>query len=522
MKNNETCFGYTRVSTVKQGEGVSLEAQKEAIEAFAIRNQLSIIKWFEEKETAAKSGRPVFSAMIKELRKGKAANLIIHKIDRSARNLADWAKIGELSDAGINVHFATESLDFRSRGGRLTADIQAVIAADYVRNLREETIKGLNGRLKQGLYPWKAPIGYLDNGGGKVKTIDPLRAPLVKKLFELYASGEVSIYSLVEKAKQLGLRSRNDKIISKSCIENMLANPFYIGIIHLKRRDVNFAGKHEPLISSSLFKQVAAMRAGRSVRKRTKHDFTFRRIINCKKCEKPFVAERQKGLIYYRCHTRKCSPGTIRSEKIETAILSAIRELELPVIAHKTIDLMRQTNEKQKKQNTKPVQAIQLGQNKQQQNRLLDALLDNIIDKTTYEKRNLELLERAVELEEHLVNLNTQRQNLAQNLRIFETFKNLYFIYSIANSAEKRQIIELLFSNRLIENKNVEILPRNWVFQLSNIDLTLFGPPVRGSNRSGKQIPERVYEDLEQILIQPELKKLGGIIESIEDRNVTA
>ena len=49
----KTCFGYVRVSTAKQGEGVSLEAQKEAIEAFATRKDIIISKWFEEKETAA-------------------------------------------------------------------------------------------------------------------------------------------------------------------------------------------------------------------------------------------------------------------------------------------------------------------------------------------------------------------------------------------------------------------------------------------------------------------------------------
>ena len=192
------CFGYIRVSTQKQGEGVSLEAQKNAITAFASHNQLDIIEWFEEKETAAKSGRPIFSKMLKRLGRGNAQGLIIHKIDRSARNLRDWAAIGELSDAGIDVYFATETLDFRSRGGRLTADIQAVIAADYVRNLREETLKGMNGRLKQGLYPFCAPVGYMDNGKGKPKTPDPERAPLIKEIFELYGSGQYSERSLLK------------------------------------------------------------------------------------------------------------------------------------------------------------------------------------------------------------------------------------------------------------------------------------------------------------------------------------
>ena len=123
------CVGYIRVSTQKQGEGVSLEAQKDAITAFASRNDLTVTKWFEEKETAAKSGRPVFTGMLKKLKQGKAQGVIIHKIDRSARNLRDWAMFSELPDAGVSVYVATESLDFNSRGGRLTADIQAVVAA---------------------------------------------------------------------------------------------------------------------------------------------------------------------------------------------------------------------------------------------------------------------------------------------------------------------------------------------------------------------------------------------------------
>ena len=76
------CFGYIRVSTQKQGEGVSLEAQKDAITVFASRNDLSVVRWFEEKQTAAKSGRPIFNQLLKLLRHGAASGLIIHKIDR--------------------------------------------------------------------------------------------------------------------------------------------------------------------------------------------------------------------------------------------------------------------------------------------------------------------------------------------------------------------------------------------------------------------------------------------------------
>ena len=105
-------------------------------------------------------------------------------------NLKDWSDVGELIDEGVEVHFANEGLDLHSRGGRLSADIQAVVAADFIRNLRDETRKGFYGRIKQGLYPLPAPIGYLDRGGGKPKEPDPARAPLVRVAFELYATAD--------------------------------------------------------------------------------------------------------------------------------------------------------------------------------------------------------------------------------------------------------------------------------------------------------------------------------------------
>ncbi len=160
-------FAYIRVSTARQGEeGVSLQEQKSSILEYASRRGFTISEWFEEQISAAKRGRPIFTTLLKLLKSKKASDIIIHKIDRSARNLRDWADIADLMDRGIEVHFVHESIDLGSRTGRLSADILAVVASDYIRNLREEVMKGIRGRLKQGLFPFSAPIGYLNTGPG--------------------------------------------------------------------------------------------------------------------------------------------------------------------------------------------------------------------------------------------------------------------------------------------------------------------------------------------------------------------
>jgi len=390
---NNQYFAYIRVSTVKQGEGVSLEAQREAIERYALNQGLNISRWFEEKETAAKLGRPLFTEMIKALKAGKAKGVIMHKIDRSARNLRDWATVGDLSDAGLDVHFAAESVDFTSRGGRLTADIQAVIAADYIRNLREETRKGMNGRLKQGLYPFKAPIGYVNNGRGKAKTICPRKGPLVRKLFQLYASGEHSFNSLVQAANEIGLTGDKGRPVGKTMIEKMLCNPFYIGLMHIQSTQKTYSGIHKPLISVETFDQVAAVRAGKYVKKRVKYSHRFRRIFTCADCGKRFIAERQKGFVYYRCHTSLCPSATLREEVIENEVTRQLERLKVTADTAALIEQnVRNWTPSVTRTNNRGLQAASIQDIEAKKEKLLDALISGTIDKETYEKRHFKLL----------------------------------------------------------------------------------------------------------------------------------
>lgn len=474
------CFGYVRVSTQKQGDGVSLEAQRDAIEQFAVRNALEVSQWFEEKVTAAKSGRPVFNAMIKLLMRGKAQGVVMHKIDRSARNFADWARIGDLSDAGIDVHFASETLDFRSRGGRLAADIQAVIAADYIRNLREETLKGMNGRLKQGLFPWGAPLGYLNNGKGKPKTADPVRSPLIKRLFELYASGAHSIISLREEMERLGLKNARGNVVSKGGIETILSNSFYCGIIRVRKTGETYAGCHEPLISSSLFSAVQDRKAGRTHKKVTRRRHIYAGLFRCALCQTAMIPERQKGHVYYRCHTRACPTKSMREEAIEDAVCTELRDAGFTEAQRNRMEeAVAEWFAVSSQDNQLNALQLQIDQVDARMKRLTDLLIDETIPRDRYATKNDELIFERARLLDELTVLRRNRPRPDDAHQFLELISDLETRYISADRAIKRQIVELATSNRFVSPRNLSVEPQNWLMAPSFLVSALCGALAR-------------------------------------------
>ena len=510
-------FAYIRISDPKQGKGVSLEAQSDAITQYAAQNGFVICQWFEERKTAAKKGRGVFTSIVEQLQNGKASGLIMHKIDRSARNLSDWAKIGELQDSGVNVHFAGDSLDFASNSGRLTADIHAVMAAHYIRNLRDEALKGLNGRLKQGLYPFKAPIGYLDTGKGNAKKICPTRGPKVRTLFGCYATGEHSLLSLVDEAERIGLKSSKGGKVTKTCIERMIKNPFYVGQMYVWSRGETYKGVHEPLIPVALFQRVQKVRENKSVKKVTKHDRTYRRTFDCKRCGRVYSGEKQKGHVYYRCHTRGCTKGSLREEMIDHSAAVALQGVEISEQhATRLMSFLGQWGQRVLKPETPDTTALEMGKLKRKQEQLLDAYLDGLVDKPTLETRRAQLQLSEQGLSERKQNSLSQEQILAHTADLFELLKSLYLTYSLANSAEKRQILKILFSNRTIDGGNVELAPSIWTRKATNLVTVLLGAHSEDIIRRGEDARFPALADLETLFVFQEWKQIKELHDKMQ------
>lgn len=437
-----TYFAYIRVSTVRQGEhGVSLDEQRAAISKYAKRHNLDVSQWFEEHVTAAKSGRPVFNRMLKLLKDGQAQGLVVHAIDRGVRNLWDWASLGELLDEGIDVRFVREDVDMAGRGGRLAADIQAVVAADYVRNLKEETLKGFYGRLKKGYYPLKSPVGYIDNGSGKLKTICPVKGPLVRKAFELYATGTFTLGMLSGELYLLGLRNGRGTRFSDNGMSAILNNPFYMGLIRIRKTKETFPGAHEPLVSKSLFDRVQNVLHGRTQKRVRKHDFLYRGVLRCPECIRYLAGERQRGRVYYRCHQKHETPICYSEDQVIESIKHVVATL-----TRADIEALSQADHFQHDQAGEKDHAVlrkQLDEVTQRLRRLDEVYHEGSIDAALYRSRKQAYLLEKLGLEERLTRAAKQETRRASTRKtLLERAKN----FTGLSNPEKRELARILFS----------------------------------------------------------------------------
>ncbi len=498
-------FAYIRVSDPSQDdekdpdrkehrEGASFTEQRKVIARYAEREGLSIVEWFRETETAAKRGRPIFASMAKRLRKREADGFIVHKVDRSSRNYHDWADINDIADEGFDVRFASDNLDLSTRGKRLLADVQAVFATDYIRNLKEEVRKGIDGRLTQGLLPWAAPLGYVNNGHrGKVKTIDPVTGPIVRRAFELYATGDHSLDSLCAELEPMGLRNRQGGRVTRNGLSAVLNNPFYIGLIVHKTGGVTYKGVHDPLIGKQLFDRVQAVLSGRTQKRVQRNQFRYRRMFRCAECGHALTGELQKGHIYYRCHTKACPMTGVREEVLETAVAGAYATLRLSDAERAALEAEVTTFLGECEESTRRVQEtwrLQLAALQARHDRLVDAFLEGTLDKETFEPRKTRLLMEQRELEEKL-STDVDSEQIETRLReIFELASTASLSQSMGTDDEKRELLQILTLNRSVNRENVVVELSFPFLLLMKQGETQLGGRSRDRSRSSRKLPE--------------------------------
>lgn len=321
---------YARVSSKEQEDtGYSLDAQEKLLKEYAAKNDFCVAKIFRVSESASgKQIRKTFNEMLQYAEKHKVPVILCEKIDRLTRNLKDAASVSDWinEDAMRQVHFAKESF-IANKNTRahenLVWDMKVAISRFYTNNLAEEVRKGQKEKIAQGWLPGKPPLGYKTIGeeGHKIHVHNDEKAPLVKKMFELYATGNYSLGALAQIMFNEGLRNSSGKKFGKSRLHKSLSDPFFYGKIRWNGEI--YAGQHEPLISKELFDAVQQklVRSNDNPQYK-KHLPVFKAKIKCEGCGGVIAWEIQKGHWYGHCnHYRPCSQKTwVRQEDVEAQL----------------------------------------------------------------------------------------------------------------------------------------------------------------------------------------------------------
>ncbi len=147
--------------------------------------------------------RPKFHRLVELLSKGHIKGVIFLCWDRASRNKGDDTIIRKLMKAGVDIRFTLAQYD-KTSAGELHMDIDGMFAEHHSRVTREKVSITIRNARARGLCTNKAPVGYLNLGSMEEKPFDPVRAPVIKDMFESAATGEWSLADLARYAIEQG------------------------------------------------------------------------------------------------------------------------------------------------------------------------------------------------------------------------------------------------------------------------------------------------------------------------------
>ena len=326
---------YARVSSQEQAdEGFSIPAQLKLLRSYAAENSFNLIREFIDVETAKRSGRSGFAQMVEFLRQASGeVVLLVEKTDRLYRNFRDYVTLDELD---LEIHFVKENFvlsDSSRSSEKFMHGIKVLMAKNYVDNLSEEASKGMRTKAEQGTWPSCAPMGYrnVTVGNRRVVALDQAQGPIVRRLFEHYATQTYSLAELVIIAKEEGLRTNRGGVPSKSTIHRMLSNTFYLGRFTWGGKE--YEGDHPPLVSEDLFTRVQdALNNDHHSVERSKRTFAYAGLITCAHCGCSITAGMHKRkYVYYRCTGARggCKPRLIREDRLEGLLGELVRSVQI-------------------------------------------------------------------------------------------------------------------------------------------------------------------------------------------------
>jgi DNA invertase Pin-like site-specific DNA recombinase len=279
-RKRRRCATYTRKSSeegLEQGFN-SLDAQRESCEAY-IRSQAGEgwkpvrARYDDGGYSGGTLDRPALKRLLEDIQAGNIDTVVVYKVDRLTRSLADFAKIVEIFDLhGVSFVSVTQQFNTTTSMGRLTLNM-LLSFAQFEREVTGERIRDkIAASKRKGLWMGgSVPLGY--EADGRTLVINKAEAKTVRTIFRLYLELG-TVQKVKEEADRLGLktkaragkseRMRGGRPFSRGRIYYLLRNPLYIG--RIAHRGEQHEGRHPPIIDLGTWDAVQTQLASQASR----------------------------------------------------------------------------------------------------------------------------------------------------------------------------------------------------------------------------------------------------------------
>lgn len=317
--------GYIRVSRIngREGEGyISPSVQREAIERYAGEIGEPVTQWADDQDfSGGTADRPAFQAALADLEEGRASGVVVMRIDRFARSVADGARIvREIVDRGQVFASCHERIDPRTPEGRFMLTSFLANAELFLDQKKADWKVSKARAVARGVHIGPAPIGYRAAKSMPLE-VDPEREPVIAELFERAASRRFTDSELArwvqERMPATTRGGAERRPWQASEVRRWLANRVYLG--EVRYGDLVNTEAHPPLTDPQTW--ARAQREPGEQRK-TASPFLLRGIIRCAGCRYGMGGSTVGGhngtKRVYRCTNMACSSrSVILAERIE-------------------------------------------------------------------------------------------------------------------------------------------------------------------------------------------------------------
>jgi len=462
-------FLYARKSSeAEEKQAMSIEAQIHELTALANKENLFIAETFIESKSAKTPGRKEFARMIEKIHASKEpVSILAWHPDRLARNSIDGGQIIYLIDTRkiCGLKFSTFWFEPTPQG-LFMLQVAFGQSKYYSDNLSENVKRGIRQKIRRGEWIVSAPLGYVNNP--KTRNIEPhpVEAKIVKKIFQEFAEGKHSLVTARERLSFFGILSRNNKtMIGNSSMYRILTNPIYTGIIQCKGE--LFEGKFEPLISQATFEAVQARLkvSSRPRKSKHKHDFALTGLFTCGECGCAITAQFAKGnggtYRYYRCTKKKvkCSQGYLREDVMQNEVRDLLQKVAIPVEWGQEMLAQVEVWEKEEQKNLISfAQSLEakIKETEEKLDKLVNAFLEETIDKDTYLKKKEELIKLKIELSQKKSDFGQKGKFWLEPLKNW--IESALLAGKLANSKDfcfEKSLLEKIGSNRILKDKKL-------------------------------------------------------------------